>query len=396
MRVLAIVHQLPMYDRASGGLRFFEMLKILAARHEVALTCYEADVQTRRIGKGEMQRYVRDFEAIGVRVLDADPRRVMREAEFDVVLFEFYFAASLYLTEARLLQPRAAKIIDSVDVNFNRLFAKARLTRARIDRREAERVKRSELRAYRMADYVIAVTDEDRQIILREEPTLSVGVVPNMHAMQPLDDGTGRAPDSLLFVGNFKHEPNSDAMAWFCRDILPLIWREVPAARLRIVGDAPTQIVRDLAGERVEVVGYVADLQPYLRTSRVSIAPLRYGGGMKGKIGEAMAAGLPVVTTSTGVEGFGLTPDRNVLVADEPRDFCSAVVKLLRDQSAYDAIRAAGWKYISDRFSVGAVQANLLTLLDQAAARPAKEASISERMRSLIPTPLRHLAWKPR
>jgi O-antigen biosynthesis protein len=396
MRVLAIVHQLPMYDRASGGLRFFEMLKILTARHEVSISCYECDLQTRRIGQAEMQRYVRDFEAIGVRVLDTDPRRVMREVQFDVVLFEFYFAASLYLTEARLLQPRAAKIIDSVDVNFNRLFAKARLTGARRDRREAERVKHSELKAYRAADYVIAVTDEDRRIILHEEPMLSVGVVPNIHAMQPLDDAKNRVPDSLLFVGNFKHEPNSDAMLWFCREILPLIWKEAPAARLRIVGDAPPKIVRDLASERIEVVGYVPDLRPYLCTSRVSVAPLRYGGGMKGKIGEAMAAGLPVVTTSTGIEGFGLTPGKNVLVGDHPRDFCAAVVKLLRDESTYDAVRKAGWKYISDRFSVEAVKANLLTVLDHAAARPAKEASIIERMRSIVPTQLRHLAWKPR
>jgi glycosyltransferase involved in cell wall biosynthesis len=214
--------------------------------------------------------------------------------------------------------------------------------------------------------------------------------------MQPLDDAKNRVPDSLLFVGNFKHEPNSDAMLWFCREILPLIWKEAPAARLRIVGDAPLQIVRDLASERIEVVGYVPDLRPYLCTSWVSVAPLRYGGGMKGKIGEAMAAGLPVVTTSTGIEGFGLTPGKNVLVGDNPRDFCAAVVKLLRDESTYDAVRKAGWKYVSDRFSVEAVKANLLTVLDHAAARPAKEASIVERMRSIIPTQLRHLAWKPR
>lgn len=396
MRVLAIVHQLPMYDRASGGLRFFEMLKILAARHDVAITCYERELQTRRIGENEMQRYEHALEAIGVHVGDSDPRVVMRNGEFDVVLFEFYFAASLYLADARLVQPRAVKIIDSVDVNFNRLFAKARLTGAWRDRREAQRVKRSELKAYRAADRVIAVTDEDRRILLREDPALCVDVVPNIHAMHPLDDGSERIPDSLVFVGNFKHEPNSDAMLWFCREILPLIRKEVPGTRLRIIGDAPPDVVRSLARDGIEVVGYVPDVQPYLRTSVVSIAPLRYGGGMKGKIGEAMAAGLPVVTTSTGAEGFGLTAGRDVLVADDAGGFCSAVVKLLRDEATRNAIRAAGWKFISDRFSIDAVQGDLLDALERAAEKPAKEASFVQRMRAMLSTPLRHLAWRSR
>ena len=396
MRVLAIVHQLPMYDRASGGLRFFEMLKILAARHDVVITCYERDLQTRRIGENEMQRYEHALEEIGVHVGDPDPRVVMRDGEFDVVLFEFYFAASLHLTDAQLMQPRAVKIIDSVDVNFNRLFAKARLTGAWRDRREAQRVKRSELKAYRAADRVITVTDEDRRILLREDPTLCVDVVPNIHAMHPLDDGSERIPDSLLFVGNFKHEPNTDAMLWFCREILPLIRKEVPATRLRIVGDAPPDVVRSLARDGIEVVGYVPDVQPYLRTSAVSIAPLRYGGGMKGKIGEAMAAGLPVVTTSTGAEGFGLIAGRDVLVADDAGGFCSAVVQLLRDEATRNAIRAAGWKFISDRFSIDAVQGDLLGALERAAEKPAKEASLVQRMKGVLSTPLRHLAWRSR
>jgi glycosyltransferase involved in cell wall biosynthesis len=372
------------------------MLKILSAKHDVAITCYERDLQARRIGESEMRRYEHDLESIGVNVLDPDPRRVMRDAEFDVMLFEFYFAAGLYLADARLMQPRAVKIIDSVDVNFNRLFAKARLTGAWRDRREANRVKRSELKAYRAADRVIAVTDEDRRILLREAPTLSVDVVPNIHAMHPLDDGSERIPDSLLFVGNFKHEPNNDAMLWFCREILPLIRKEVPGTRLRIVGDAPPDAVRSLARDGIEVVGYVPDVQPYLRTSAVSIAPLRYGGGMKGKIGEAMAAGLPVVTTSTGAEGFGLTPGRDVLVADDPHGFSSAVVKLLRDEVTRNAMRTAAWKFISDRFSIEAVQADLLGVLECAAERPAKEASVVQRMKSMLSTPLRHLAWRSR
>jgi glycosyltransferase involved in cell wall biosynthesis len=245
------------------------------------------------------------------------------------------------------------------------------------------------MEAYRKADHVITVTEQDRAILIAEDPGLSVGVVPNIHAIHPLDDGTGRKPDSLVFVGGFRFDPNVDAMLYFCREVMPLIWRRVPTATLRIVGDSPPDAVRDLACDRIEVTGRVPDVHPYLRSSRVSVAPLRYGGGMKGKIGEAMAAGLPVVTTPAGIEGFGLTSGRNVLVADTPDGLSSAIVSLLTDPAAYETIRRAGWKFIADRFSPEAVERKLLGFLGDAATAPVRRLSSSERFKRMIPTSVR-------
>jgi glycosyltransferase involved in cell wall biosynthesis len=177
---------------------------------------------------------------------------------------------------------------------------------------------------------------------------------------------------------------------------MPLIWRQVPAATLTIVGDSPPAAVRALACDRIQVTGYVPEVLPYLRSSRVSVAPVRYGGGMKGKIGEAMAAGLPVVTTSAGIEGFGLTPGREVLVADTPQGFASAAVTLLRDPVAYETIRRAGFKFIADRFSPEAVEARLLCFVAEAATTPARGLSSAERFRRMIPTPLRLLVRRLR
>jgi glycosyltransferase involved in cell wall biosynthesis len=389
MRILVIDHYYPEFDRHSGSLRFFQMLRMLAARHEVTLSCYEVAEHTLRVGEAEVQRYRDALTQIGVKVSQFTPLQVMRRFRFDAVLFEFYDSAHEYLHDARILQWPAVTIVDSVDVAFNRLFAKARVTGSGKDLRYAEEVKQEEMEAYRKADHVIVVTEQDRAILRAEEPALSVGILPNIHGCHSLDDATPRKPDSLVFVGGFRFDPNVDAMQYFCREVMPLIWRKVPAATLRIIGDSPPSAVRDLACDRIEVTGRVPDVLPYLRSSCVSVAPLRYGGGMKGKIGEAMAAGLPVVTTTSGIEGFGLTPGENVLVADTPESFSSAVVSLLRDPVAYEAVRRAGWKFIADRFSPEAIERQLLGFLGDAASAPARRLSGGERLRRMLPTPVR-------
>jgi glycosyltransferase involved in cell wall biosynthesis len=105
----------------------------------------------------------------------------------------------------------------------------------------------------------------------------------------------------MIFVGGFRHEPNIDAVVYFCEEILPRVKNVIPEARFTIVGSYPPVEVKNLNNEYITVTGHVSSTTPYLQESYVSVAPLRYGAGMKGKIGEAMAHGLPVVTTTKGV-----------------------------------------------------------------------------------------------
>jgi glycosyltransferase involved in cell wall biosynthesis len=236
-------------------------------------------------------------------------------------------------------------------------------------------MKRRELAVYRKADLVVAVSDEDKSILQREVDDVPIEVIPNIHRVPPLVPDKKNVSNSLLFIGNFRHDPNVDAMLYFCRDVLPLIKEEVPGVSLTIVGDSLPGEVRILADESIRVLGFVPDIKPLLETSDISIAPLRYGGGMKGKIGEAMAHGLPVVTTSVGIEGFGIIPGRQVMVGDTPDVFSGAVIRLMRDEVLYENLRRAAWTFVNDRYSIDAVSRRIRDLVGRLDRFPVKTLS---------------------
>jgi GT2 family glycosyltransferase/glycosyltransferase involved in cell wall biosynthesis/SAM-dependent methyltransferase len=161
----------------------------------------------------------------------------------------------------------------------------------------------------------------------------------------------------LLFVAGFGHPPNVDAAIWLVERVLPLIWQHAPDVHLYLVGSNPSPQVQALAGAQVTVTGFVTDDELARRYSqaRLAVAPLRYGGGVKGKVVEAMRFGLPIVTTSVGVQGLAAA-QHAIAVADDPLPFAQAVVELLRDDERWLQVSAAGVAFAREHFSVGAMR----------------------------------------
>ncbi len=379
MNILIVAPHFPFYDRASGDLRFMQMVQALATEHRIWFCAIFERAHAAKIGEAENQRYCRMLEEMGVVVSREGPRAVMREVALDAIFFEFYFAALPWLDDARLLSPDAHVLVDSVDVHFHRLNAKARLTGAAADAAEAADIKTRELLAYEGADLVVVVTDEDGRLLAEQAPQTRLATIANIHPMHP---PVPRATDKVLtFVGGFAHEPNTDAVLWFAGEILPLVRAAHPDVVVNIIGNAPPPEVQALANDTLHVLGYVPQTDPYLRSSLVSIAPLRYGAGMKGKIGEAMSHGLPVVTTSCGVEGFGLTNEENVLVGDNAADFARQVIRLIDDAALHARIGRAGWDFIDSRYSDRVVKQRVLELFRGLDAAPIKRMAWTTRMR---------------
>ena len=160
----------------------------------------------------------------------------------------------------------------------------------------------------------------------------------------------------LLFVAGFGHSPNADAAAWLVHEIMPRVWQRKPQLRLSLVGSNPTAEVVALAGENVEVTGFVSDeeLQRRYAAARVAAAPLRYGGGMKGKVIEAMRFGLPCVTTSIGKQGLE-TVDDWLQAQDDPQAFADALLHLLDDDAAWNAVSRASQQHARAHFSADAL-----------------------------------------
>jgi O-antigen biosynthesis protein len=380
VKVLVIADTLPAPDRTSADFRFFQLLGMLAEQHEVAFCAVGENRQFESLGYDRVNQYREALCTRSIRVVDRNIEQALRSHTYAAVVFEWHFPARTLMRTVRLRQPQAHIIIDSVDVVFNRLEAKAGVTGASADIEKARVTKAIELSLYSRADVVVTVTDADAAILQRENPGLATFTIPNIHPLQEPVPIAEAHRSHLIFIGSFARpggETNSDAMLYFCSEILPLIIAAEPSVRLRIVGSSPPPEVFALASPHVEVLGFVPDTRPYLETSAISIAPLRFGGGMKGKIGEAMSFALPVVTTSVGIEGFGLEAGKHALVGDNPRDFADAVIRLLRDRRYLDNVRMAGYQFIRDHYSDVAVRQRVHALFSQLDRYPIKRLPVT-------------------
>jgi glycosyltransferase involved in cell wall biosynthesis len=186
--------------------------------------------------------------------------------------------------------------------------------------------------------------------------------VSNIHDVAATTPGPGGRA-GLLFVGGFRHTPNLDAVRWLVTEILPRVRARRPDAELHVVGsDLPAEL-RALGGAGVHWHGFVADLGPLLQACRLSVAPLRFGAGVKGKVNQALAAGLPVVATTCAVEGMGLVDGVDALVADSAEAFADAIVRGYTDDALWVRLAAGGLENTRRHFSPEVARATVAARL---------------------------------
>jgi len=168
----------------------------------------------------------------------------------------------------------------------------------------------------------------------------------------------------VVFVGSFNHAPNADAVHWFASAIWPAVLQRWPQARFHVVGANPPATISQLAGPDIAVHGYVDDLDSLLQTMQLAVVPLRFGAGMKGKIGTALRCGLPVVTTSIGSEGMPAGDGTHLRIADGADAFAEAVATLLGSQQQWQQLSDGGLAFAAAQWGPDVSLRRLGTILE--------------------------------
>ncbi len=326
------------------------------------------------------ETYVSALEDLGLTILVADYslKRILRGNRFKLAILAFYSIAEYCLPRIRILQADCPIIIDSVDLHFLRETLKYRITGNKDDLKRAIKTKRRELSIYRKADAVIAVTDDDANVLKKNCPDVQIEIIPNIHRLET--SANKRQNKTVIFVGAFEHDPNIDAVLYFCREILPLVKKKVPDVEFTIVGRHPPDEIKRLSNDFIEVTGYVPSTTPYLRNSHISVAPLRYGAGMKGKVGEAMAHGVPVVTTSIGAQGMNLINRENAMIADSPAEFSKCIIELIQNADLYKRIQNNSLDHVKRNFTPNVLQEKIFNILDKLENVTPKQMTFGEKI----------------
>ncbi len=257
---------------------------------------------------------------------------------------------------------RARIVFSGLDICSDRLRSQRSIDPTSVSIREILELESLERSLWRRADVTYYPSDSEVETVRNACPAARVALLPlyafaRPHAAPPRE---AREEGRLLFVAGFAHAPNTDAAAWFAREVLPLVRAAVPSAKLWLVGSNPTDRLKGLQSDSLVVTGAVSDteLLAHFDSAMVSVVPLRYGAGVKGKVVESLHYGLPLVATSVGAQG--LPAVREVIrVADEAGPFADAVVALLQSSSLWAQQSKAMQTYAREHFSVHALLAAL-------------------------------------
>ena len=340
--ILVFDDHVPTPDRDAGSARMELILKVLSEWSRPVFVS---------LGKGVWPDYERRLWKEGIETTSAiECFRLMKKRKFAAAILSRPAVAEAVLPALRRADRHLKIVFDMVDAHFIRLEREHGLTGDAHTAAAARRYHKLEARLARTCELTWCISMDEQGVMERAAPAARFAVVPMIHELR--ERGLPFAErEHLFFVGNFRHRPNADAIHFFVKEIFPLVRQSLPEVRLYVVGDhAPAEIAA-YETEQMRMLGYVPDLAPLYGRSRVMIAPLRFGAGVKGKISESLAHGLPVVTTAIGAEGMGLRDNEEVLIADTPQDFAAAVARLYRDSGLWQRLADNGYQHIERHFS---------------------------------------------
>jgi glycosyltransferase involved in cell wall biosynthesis len=348
-RVLVVDICIPTPDQDSGSVTAFEFIRaLIALGYKVTFLS--------KSGPNHKRKYTSDLQRIGVEVLyypycinfSSYLKRLPQSLDL-AVIFRIDSAASFF-KQIRETSPSTKIIFHTVDLHFISDESHDILKNDEKAFKISNQRRHQELHFVKNADCSVVVSEFERELLSKEAPDARVVNFPYVINAKPTRTEF-QARQDMLFLGGFRHPPNVDAVIWFSKHILPLVKETLPDLKFFVIGSNPTDEVIQLASEDIIVTGYVDDLTPFFERVKLSVSPLRYGAGIKGKIVMSMSYGLPCVATSVAMEGMGLTHRKNVLVADDPVEFSKSIIEIYRDEALWRDISRSAVDFVRRNYS---------------------------------------------
>ena len=281
---------------------------------------------------------------------------------FDVVVLCRAGQAIPYFDVVRSRCPKARVIFHTVDLHFLREERAAHVRDSVEDLARAQQLKKDELEICNRADCTLVSSMAEASLLAQEVPNAYVECFPFSPSL-PGRRNSFHARQNIAFVAGYLHEPNVDAVTYFGREIWPHIAERLPDVQFLMVGSNMPESVSCLANDRIKAIGYVEDLSQFLENCRLTVAPLRFGAGIKGKVITSLAHGIPVVASSLAVEGMGCEHGVHLLVADTIAEWTESIARVYTNEDLWEYLSDNGLALMRETYSLEAGIPRLQALL---------------------------------
>ncbi|MDE7312287.1 MAG: glycosyltransferase [Eubacterium sp.] len=351
-KLLVIDHYVPTYDKDAGSRCMLDYLRLFTTM----------GYQVKFIGDNfsKQEPYTTILQQMGIEVLYGDYyynhwREWIRAngTYFDYVLLSRPHISTKYIDLIRA-NSHAKIIYFGHDLHYLREYRAYKLTGSQKALKDAKEWKKTELELMRKADISYYLSQAELDEIAKTDVSLRVRRVP-IHIYRNMPAICYRAHEraGILFVGGFGHPPNTDAVYWLGKEIMPLVWKQQPDLVLHVAGANPPKEIQAFDSDTMKIHGFLTDqeLEEMYRTVRLAVVPLRYGAGVKGKIIEGMVRGIPIITTKIGAEG--IEGARGILkIGKDAAGLAEEMIRLYQDTTQLERMSREGRLYTERHFSM--------------------------------------------
>ncbi|MBP5548441.1 MAG: glycosyltransferase [Bacteroidales bacterium] len=372
MKILVVLPRFPFPLEKGDKLRAYNQIKSLAQKNEIHLFAlshtgvgedaleemrkYCKSICVARLNKlsGGL-RMLRNFFSVRSLQLgywsSSKARKMFRRYEArvcpDVVYAQMVRTAG-YAALSR--NPKVLDFQDALSMNMERSMSMHRGLHYFVLHYEFKMLRSLEYNACSTFDALTIISEIDSEAIPQHKNTV-IDIVRNGVDFDYYRPVTMEKTNDIVFCGNMQYKPNIDASKYLIGEVMPIVWRTHPNAHVILAGATPKTAVRQLAGERVTVTGWVDDIRPYYAKSKVFVAPMRIGSGLQNKLLEAMSMGVPCVTTPLANDSLGATEGKEILVGRDAGQLAASIVRLLDDEGLRLSLSESASVFVKEHFS---------------------------------------------